>query len=346
MAKKKISKTAGGATSRNSKKAKAPAVRAKSPARKAASKPSAGAERRAAKPAAKKSLAGKGAVRKAAPKKAVKAKPAAGGKSVAKKRPAARPKPAAPKPVKKQSAAKKKVAVKKVTAKKAAPKATPKSRPAAKATRPAVKRPSAAPAAAEKKPADGAQARRDAVRKAAAEQAYTVARKARERAREEKDRLIPDLDRPTGMYNGIILAENPKPFPQRTPYSKKELEKLRDALREERARLISQLESIHRLNMETLDLAKEHPGFSVHMAEHATDLQTAEANLGVRTIEEERLTLVEAALDRLENNVNHYGLCLACGAKIGIQRLIARPHAHLCLDCRQRYEKMRSRRGY
>ena len=38
MAKKKISKTAGGATSRNSKKAKGPAVRAKSPARKAASK--------------------------------------------------------------------------------------------------------------------------------------------------------------------------------------------------------------------------------------------------------------------------------------------------------------------
>ena len=148
------------------------------------------------------------------------------------------------------------------------------------------------------------------------------------------------------MYNGVLLCEDIKPFPSKTPYNKEELEKLRQALKDERARLVLELESIHRLSMESLDLAREHPGYSVHMAEHATDLQTAETNLGVRTIEEERLELVEAALQRLVKKVNHYGLCVACGSKIGIQRLIARPHAHLCMDCRQRYEKARIRRRF
>src|SRR5690606_29263108 len=158
-------------------------------------------------------------------------------------------------------------------------------------------------------------------------------------------KFIPDIDRPTGMYNGVLLSENPKPFPKKTPYSKKELERLRNALREERERLLSGLSSLQGMGKETFGDIQEHPGYSVHLAEHATDLQVAETHLGVRTIEQERLELVEEALERLEKS-NHYGLCLACGSKIGIQRLIARPHAHLCLDCRQRYERIRARRGF
>jgi RNA polymerase-binding transcription factor DksA len=147
------------------------------------------------------------------------------------------------------------------------------------------------------------------------------------------------------MYNGVMLCEHAKPFPKKTPYSKKELGKLREALLDERQRLIHELTSLHGVSREAMVESREHPGYSVHLAEHATDLQTAEANLGLRTIEQERLELVEEALDRIQKRANHYGLCLACGSKIGIQRLIARPHAHLCLNCRQRYEKTRNRRG-
>jgi RNA polymerase-binding transcription factor DksA len=155
-----------------------------------------------------------------------------------------------------------------------------------------------------------------------------------------------DDAQPTGMYNGILLHEHPKPFPAKTPYSQEELRKLRDALMDERARLLAELSSLQGLSIEALEVAKEHPGYSLHMAEHATDLQTAEAHLGVRSIEEARLELVDQAIERIEKNSNLYGLCLACGTKIGIQRLIARPHAHLCMPCRTRYEEIRSRRGY
>lgn len=151
---------------------------------------------------------------------------------------------------------------------------------------------------------------------------------------------------PTGIYNGVVVAHEVKPFPVKTPYSKAELDKLREVLLEERARLLSQLASLSGVSMEAMGGAKENAGYSIHIAEHASDLQAAEANIGVRSIEEDRLEQVEQALDRLKHNLNHYGLCLACGSKIGIQRLIARPHAHLCMPCRKRFEAIRSHRGY
>jgi RNA polymerase-binding transcription factor DksA len=151
---------------------------------------------------------------------------------------------------------------------------------------------------------------------------------------------------PTGLYGGIHVAHDVRPFPAKTPYSKAELEKLYDSLREERERLLNQLASLNGASMDAINGAKEHPGYSIHIAEHASDLQAAEANMGVRSIEEERLEEVEQALDRIKNSENHYGLCMACGSKIGIQRLIARPHAHLCMPCRKRYETIRSRRGF
>jgi DnaK suppressor protein len=158
--------------------------------------------------------------------------------------------------------------------------------------------------------------------------------------------VIPDTYQPTGTYNGIIITHDIKTFPARTPYSKEELLELRAALMEERDRLSSHLATLSGVSMEALVSAKEHAGYSVHIAESATDLQTAEANLGVRSIEEERLAQVDEALERIKNHVNHFGLCLSCGNKIGIQRLKARPHAHLCMPCRKRYEEIRSRRGY
>jgi RNA polymerase-binding transcription factor DksA len=159
-------------------------------------------------------------------------------------------------------------------------------------------------------------------------------------------KVVMEPTQPTGMYNGILLTREIKPFPVKTPYSKSEVVKLRDALLGERQVLLDHLATLSGASLEAMVGAKEHAGYSIHIAEHASDLQTAEANLGVRSIEEERLAEVEAALERIKNDVNHYGLCMACGSKIGIQRLIARPHAHLCMPCRQTYETIRSRRGY
>ncbi len=46
---------------------------------------------------------------------------------------------------------------------------------------------------------------------------------------------------------------------------------------------------------------------------------------------------VEEALLRIKEGT--YGLCLDCGAQIGLKRLEARPTAELCIDCKETQEK-------
>jgi RNA polymerase-binding transcription factor DksA len=311
----------------------------------------------ASKPAkaAPKTKPGKVATKKAAAKKPAAKKPVA--KKAAPKKAAAK-KPAAKKPVAKKAAAKKapakKAPAKKAPAKKAAASKTskPAPRPAAK---PAAK--AAAPKPAAPKPASAKHSGPTAKQTTASKtnvtkkptntgSAKTAGAGAAQDDTVKGSKAQPiEFDRPSGSYNGILLCEDVKPYPKKSPYSDKELEKLREALTAEREQLRRELVSLEGVGREALDLSREHPGYSVHMAEHATDLQTAEANMGLHRVELERLQAVEGALERLEKIPARYGLCLACGNKIGIQRLAARPHAHLCMDCQTRYERIKQRRG-
>jgi RNA polymerase-binding protein DksA len=305
---------------------------AKSPPRKSAGKKSAASGKKPAarKPAPKKIAKKKAAKKPAAKKPVTKSKPSPKKKSMPKK--AAAKKPAPKKPAAKKPAAKK-APVKPASAKKTSSTAdkSPKKAPAKKpvAAKPAGK----APVADSK-----TEALKGAARAAASRTALAKARAA------AAEPAPAEPNQPTGSYNGVMLTDQIKPFPKKTPYSAKELQTLRETLSMERDQLMRELASLDSTNREVMDLSKEHPGYSLHLAEHATDLQTAEASLGVRSIVRERLEQVDNALKRIKDAKANYGLCLACGAKIGIQRLSARPHAHLCMDCRQRYERIRNRR--
>jgi RNA polymerase-binding protein DksA len=54
----------------------------------------------------------------------------------------------------------------------------------------------------------------------------------------------------------------------------------------------------------------------------------------------EELTRVEAAQKRVPDA--DYGECEECGAEIGLQRLLAVPHATRCIGCQEQREKMYS----
>mgnify|MGYP001605338091 CR=1 FL=1 len=321
-------------------KTNTPAKRKTGPSRPQTSTVKTVAKRRRPSPAKRtprKSAARKGIVRKpkasrpVLPRKAAEkaAAKVAAKKASVKKRPAG---PAAPKAPARKAPAKKivsgKAAPKQPTTKKAPMKKTPVSKPVAGGK------------AVEKKPSVKLAAQKTlAARKAGAAEAKAAVPPISPTLR------FPDVAQPTGSYNGIHLTDIIKPFPKKTLYSTRELDMLREALSQERNQLIHELNSLNNTSREVMDLSKEHPGYSLHLAEHATDLQTAETSLGVRSIVQERLMQMDAALKRLQEQPDHFGLCLACGSKIGIERLRSRPHAHLCLDCRQRYERIRSRRG-
>lgn len=56
-----------------------------------------------------------------------------------------------------------------------------------------------------------------------------------------------------------------------------------------------------------------------------------------RRIAEQRLSQIDAALQRIENE--DYGYCVECDEEISPARLQARPESPFCVDCQNRREK-------
>lgn len=66
----------------------------------------------------------------------------------------------------------------------------------------------------------------------------------------------------------------------------------------------------------------------------------AQANLARQRV---RLERVEAAIERLEDEPEEYGLCPDCGEDIPFPRLIAAPDAIFCVDCASERQRRRRR---
>lgn len=79
-----------------------------------------------------------------------------------------------------------------------------------------------------------------------------------------------------------------------------------------------------------------------------TDRASLESNrnfiLRIRDRERKLIAKIEEALARLDDGT--YGICEACGEKIGTERLKARPVTTLCIECKsdQEVEERRNRR--
>lgn len=132
-----------------------------------------------------------------------------------------------------------------------------------------------------------------------------------------------------------------KPIPKKSPIKKAEVEKLHRALEEEHDRLLHDLEILDELNpAQSENGGNENSAFSSHIAEHATDNSMLETTLMQRRLIEDRLSQVVEALQRLDQGV--YGICETCGEFIGVERLVAKPHARLCIQCRRESERRRA----
>ncbi len=76
------------------------------------------------------------------------------------------------------------------------------------------------------------------------------------------------------------------------------------------------------------------------------DLAVSESNreFTLRLADRERrlLSKIKYALERIQNG--EYGTCEGCGAAITFKRLMARPVATLCIDCKTEAEQVESRK--
>jgi DnaK suppressor protein len=100
-------------------------------------------------------------------------------------------------------------------------------------------------------------------------------------------------------------------------------EQLRDLLSQSRD-AVSELVEVRDTDADPLDLAvtESNRDFTLRMAERERKL----------------LSKIRYALERMQNG--EYGVCESCGAPITFGRLMARPVATLCIDCKTEAEQV------
>lgn len=112
----------------------------------------------------------------------------------------------------------------------------------------------------------------------------------------------------------------------------------KQALLEERQRVLDAIDNIHTENPGSLGDETEEPTFQDN---HPADIATATFDREMASTLEENsthvLTEIDAALARIEAGT--YGTCTKCGKPVGQERLEALPWATLCIDDKRKQER-------
>jgi DnaK suppressor protein len=111
---------------------------------------------------------------------------------------------------------------------------------------------------------------------------------------------------------------------------KKDLDQLKGLLEEEKRRILRHLEDLSDTSVADIDTPS---GDSVDLASLEIN-QNSLVKVGKRELN--HLKKIEAALQKMEDGT--YGECENCGEQIAVARLLARPVAQLCIDCKTAQE--------
>ena len=111
---------------------------------------------------------------------------------------------------------------------------------------------------------------------------------------------------------------------------KKDLDTLRGILEEEKKKIYRHLEEISESSVADLETPS---GDSVDLASLEIN-QNSLAKIGKR--EQNHLKKIDAALKKMDDGT--FGECESCGEQISVARLMARPVAQLCIDCKTEQE--------
>lgn len=117
---------------------------------------------------------------------------------------------------------------------------------------------------------------------------------------------------------------------------KKDLDTLKKMLEEERTKIVRHLEQLSDSAEE--DLQDPNMGDPVDIASQEIS-QSSIQKIGKR--ETYLLKKIDLALKKMEEGT--YGECESCGEDIAVARLMARPVAQLCIDCKTEQENLERR---
>lgn len=125
-------------------------------------------------------------------------------------------------------------------------------------------------------------------------------------------------------------------------FGRPQLALIRKEILKEREQLLEQITSITGESAKSQkDAAGDLSGYTLHMADMATDMYNREFSMELAEGERERLYNLEEALKRIDEG--SYGRCDHCGCAISKPRLKALPQAKCCIKCQEKQERSGSR---
>ncbi len=120
-------------------------------------------------------------------------------------------------------------------------------------------------------------------------------------------------------------------------------EKIKKVLLKKREEIVEQMKQMRKngsLGKSQKDISGDLSGYSIHMADAATDNFDREMQYGYATAEQKLLYEIDAALLRLKEK--SFGKCQSCGRNIKINRLLAVPYAKFCVKCQEEEDKKKA----
>ncbi|MBI4335173.1 MAG: TraR/DksA C4-type zinc finger protein [Candidatus Omnitrophica bacterium] len=127
-------------------------------------------------------------------------------------------------------------------------------------------------------------------------------------------------------------------------FSKSDLKKFKAILIRQRADVVNEMENITKNTLKTSqrEASGDLSGYTLHMADMASDHYDREFSLGIASAEQRVIYEIDEALKRIEDA--SYGGCFTCGKHIARKRLKAVPYAKYCIECQEK-EELTQKRG-
>ncbi len=118
----------------------------------------------------------------------------------------------------------------------------------------------------------------------------------------------------------------------------KEISDFKKMLLERRAKLLGNVNFMHgeALNKSRQSACGDLSNVPIHMADIGTDNYERDLMIDLIQNGEEEVRNIDIALEKIEEG--NFGVCETCQKKINKTRLIALPHAKLCIECQRKEE--------
>ena len=122
-------------------------------------------------------------------------------------------------------------------------------------------------------------------------------------------------------------------------FSKKDLEIHKEKLLNLKDDVLKQIREISEdtFMKSQKDMSGDISGYSIHIADVATDNYERDFNLNLVSNERKIIMDIDEALKRIEDS--SYGICLMCNGAISKSRFKAIPYAKYCKKCKEKLEK-------